>query len=228
MKILLSVGHSVLKNGNCTSADGRAYGGILEYEYNKSIVNRIAEYLGSAGHEVRVMICPEGQFTTSKEEKTYKLPIANSGSYDLVVELHLNASKYHNACGSEVYYISQKGKEVAERINAQLAAVFKNRGAQYNDNLYMLNSTKPVAVLVESFFCDHSGDCELAAKTDVARLIAQGICGAEIQPMEETKEETQVKRYEVRVGDYLSRNKARKVRNKLRKLGYTAAVKRKL
>ena len=50
MKILLSVGHSILKTGHCTSADGRPYGGVLEYAYNKSIAEAVKKYLQSVGH----------------------------------------------------------------------------------------------------------------------------------------------------------------------------------
>ena len=148
MKILLTVGHSILKSGACTSADGRPYGGVLEYAYNKGIINRVAEYLRAAGHTADVLICPELQFSRSTEEKDYKLSRANSGGYDLVVELHLNASALHNARGCEVLYISDAGKIVAQRIQAQLATVFKDRGIQKRSGLYMLNSTKPVAVML--------------------------------------------------------------------------------
>ncbi|HDX7260820.1 TPA: N-acetylmuramoyl-L-alanine amidase, partial [Clostridioides difficile] len=33
MKICITVGHSILKNGSCTSADGV----VNEYKYNKSL-----------------------------------------------------------------------------------------------------------------------------------------------------------------------------------------------
>ena len=33
MKVFLSVGHSILKSGACTSADGTAQGGVNEYQY---------------------------------------------------------------------------------------------------------------------------------------------------------------------------------------------------
>lgn len=180
MKILLSVGHSLLINGCYTSADGRAFGGVLEYRYNKSIVKPTAEYLRKAGHTVDVLICPERVFKKSTDEKAYKLPRANKGRYDLVCELHLNASKLHNARGCEVLYISEEGKKIAQRVLASLAKVFKNRGVQKRSGLYMLNSTKPTAIMLETFFCDNSEDCSIAAKTDVALLIAEGIHGAEI------------------------------------------------
>lgn len=125
MENLLTVGHSILKTGACTSADGRPYDGVLEYAYNKSIVNQAAAYLRQVGYAIDVLICPELQFSRSAEEKNYKVPKVNAGGYDLVAELHLNASVLHNGCGSEVLYISGAGKEVAQRIQKKLAAVLK-------------------------------------------------------------------------------------------------------
>ena len=180
MKIILTVGHSILKTGSCTSADGRPYGGVLEYAYNKNIVNRVAEYLRSVGHKVDVLICPELQFSRSADEKAYKLQRVNSGGYDLAVELHLNASALHNARGCETLYNSEKGKKIAQQIQNRLATVFKSRGIQRRTNLYMLNSTKPTTVMLETFFCDSSADCALAEKTDVALLIAEGLHGESI------------------------------------------------
>lgn len=177
MKIILTVGHSILKNGNCTSADGRPYGGILEYSYNKAIVERTAAYLRSAGHTVDVLVCPELQFGKSTEEKSYKISRVNNGGYDMVTELHLNASKFHDKRGCEVLYVSSAGKEIASRIQQQLTTVFKDRGIRCRNNLYMLTQTKPISVMIESFFCDNPADCRAAEKHDVALLIAQGIHG---------------------------------------------------
>lgn len=226
MKILLTVGHSILKSGACTSADGRPYGGVLEYSYNKGIVNRIAEYLRTAEHAVDVLICPELQFSKSTDEKTYKLERANSGGYDLVAELHLNASKLHNARGCEVLYTSAEGKKVAQRISDQLATAFKNRGISDRDNLYMLTKTNPVAVMIESFFCDSAADCETAEKTDVALLIAEGIHGAEIATDSGTNgaEENESFLYRVQTGAFRSRENADRLRADLVGKGYEAFV----
>ena len=104
----------------------------------------------------------------------------NNDSYDLVCELHLNASKLHHARGCEVLYKSEKGKQTAQQILNRLTRVFGNRGVQKRDNLYMLNSVKPTAVMLETFFCDNSADCALAERADVALLIAEGIHGGDI------------------------------------------------
>ena len=223
MKILLTVGHSILKSGVCTSADGRPYGGVLEYAYNKGIVNQAATYLRKAGHTVDVLVCPELQFSRSTDEKSYKVPKANAGGYDLVAELHLNASALHNASGCEVLYISDAGKIVAQRIQDKLATVFKDRGIAYRDNLYMLTKTEPVAVMVESFFCDSSADCELAEKTDVALLIAEGIHGGDIAAVPEEERPTGML-YRVQSGAFAVRANADRLLAELKGKGYDAFI----
>lgn len=227
MKVLLSVGHSILKSGACTSADGRPFGGVLEYAYNKGIVNQAAEYLRKAGHQVDVLLCPELQLAKSTDEKSYKVPKVNAGTYDLVAELHLNASNIHNARGCEVLYICEKGKVIAQRIETQLSSAFRSRGIQRRTDLYMLTQTKPVALIIESFFCDNSADCEVAEKTDVARLIAQGIHGGEIQVGNqgtEQKEQQTGILYRVQTGAFYVKANAEFLRDKLKALGFDAFI----
>ena len=222
MKIVLTVGHSILKSGNCTSADGRAYGGILEYSYNKAIVERIAAYLRSAGHVVDVLVCPELQFEKSTDEKSYKISRINHGGYDMVVELHLNASKSHNSQGCEVLYISPAGKEIALRIQQQLATVFKDRGIQHRNNLYMLTQTQPVSVMIESFFCDNPADCRVAEKHDVALLIAQGIHGHTIKT--DTEGQGAGFLYRVQTGAFTMKANAESLLKRLEDNGFSAFI----
>ncbi len=222
MKILLPVGHSILKSGACTSADGRPFGGVLEYSYNKEIVKATAEYLRKAGHMAEVLICPELQFTKSSEERAYKLSRANSSGYDLIAELHLNASKYHNARGCEVLYICENGRRIAENIEGQLSRVFPSRKTLYRNDLYMLTQTKPTALIIESFFCDNSSDCSLAAKTDVALLIAQGIHGKTIQAPVPADPKGIL--YRVQIGAFSVKSNAQQLRDRLKALGYDAFI----
>lgn len=225
MKIILTVGHSILKNGNCTSADGRPFGGVLEYAYNKNIVNRVAEYLRGVGHTVDVLICPELQFSRSTDEKSYKLQRVNNGGYDLVCELHLNASALHNARGCEVLYLSEEGKKIAQRVLSSLTKVFKSRGIQKRPNLYMLNSTKPTAIMLETFFCDSSADCALAEKKDVALLIAEGIHGGMItsEPQEGTDPVPSGMLYRVQTGAFTVWKNAERMKTELQKKGFRDA-----
>ena len=181
MKICITVGHSILKSGACTSADGV----VNEYQYNKSLAPILADTFRKEGHKVDVIICPEKQFKTKSEEKSYKIPKVNSGGYDLLIELHLNSSGV-GAFGTEVFYYSEKGKEYAQRVVDKLSKPFirkkgdkevGNRGAKLDKSLYILNSSKPTAILIESFFCDNKDDYEKAKKLGyegIAKLIVEG------------------------------------------------------
>ena len=176
MRILLTVGHSKLKNGNVTSADGTKYGGGNEYKFNKSFSKYLKLALEENGHEVDRVVCPEGIFTKSTEEKSYKLAIEHATKYDLCIELHLNAAT-PAAEGCEVLYKSVKGRKYADKVQRQLAKVFKNRGTQKRDNLYMLNGTKCPCIMLETFFCTNKKEWSYAVKNKkkIAKLIANGI-----------------------------------------------------
>lgn len=179
LKICVTVGHSILKNGACTSADGRKYGGVLEYKYCRDFAKKyLVPTLKKVGHDVTLIICPEKQFTDAKQEKGYKLSRINKENYDLVMELHLNSSQ-PSAHGTEVLYVSSKGKEYAEKIVNALAEVYTNRGAKKRTDLYMLNGTKPVTVMLELFFCTNKDDYKKGHgrknATKLAKLIAEAV-----------------------------------------------------
>ncbi|EQI33404.1 N-acetylmuramoyl-L-alanine amidase family protein, partial [Clostridioides difficile Y215] len=147
-----------------------------------SLAPVLADTFRKEGHKADVIICPEKQFKTKAEEKTYKIPRVNSGGYDLLIELHLNASDGQGK-GSEVLYYSNKGLEYATRICNKLGTVFKNRGAKLDKRLYILNSSKPTAVLIESFFCDNKEDYDKAKKLGhegIAKLIVEGVLNKNI------------------------------------------------
>lgn len=178
MKIALTVGHSKLKNGSYTSADGRKYGGCNEYKWCKAFSKQVANALRKKGHTVKRIVCPERKFTSSTPEKDYKLRIINNGNYDLVIELHLNAS-VPEANGVEVLYKSEKGKKYAKNVQDELSKVFRDRGIVKRDGLYILNQTKPTAILIETFFCTNKNDYKMAKgitkRRKLAKLIADGI-----------------------------------------------------
>ncbi len=179
MKILLLVGHSILADGRCTSSDGRSKGGCLEYNWCKAFSRQVKSELEKNNHIVKRVVCPEKQFKSSKEEKKYKLDIEKNGNYDLIMELHLNASDDKTSNGVEVLYTSKKGKEYAEAIQKQLSTAFRNRGAKKREDLYILNQTKAVAVVLETFFCTCQNDYKKAKgkkkRTKLAKLVAKGI-----------------------------------------------------
>lgn len=180
MKYALSVGHSILKNGNCTSASGEGRGGVNEYEYNKKLVKIVAKYIKAAGHKFTIIQCPERKFTSASQERSYKISKINSGNYDVAVELHLNASD-GKGCGTEQWYKTSSGKKYADRVQKKTKTVFKDRGNKQTNGLYFLNSTKPPAVILETFFCDNKGDYAKGKDLEkIGKLIAEGLVGKTI------------------------------------------------
>ena len=174
-KIALSIGHSILKNGECTSASGV----VNEYKYNKKLAPYIKKYLEKVGCTVDIINVPEKKYTSKSSEKTYKLEKINGHKYDMAIELHLNCAN-GKAHGCEVYYVSSKGKEIAQRIDKKLGTVFTDRGVK-TAQLYFLTKTDCPSALVESFFCDSKSDYKIGKNYDkIGKLIAEGIVGVNI------------------------------------------------
>ena len=172
MKIVLSLGHTILKNGNCTSANGY----VNEYNYNKKLIKMVKDNLVEMGHTVYIVITPEKKLSKAEEEIPYKTNLINKTDAEIGVELHLNCYD-RIANGSEVcYYPSSKnGEKLAQSIQDKLAKNYKDRGIKERHNLGMLRKTKIPFVIVESFFCDNQEDCKKLKKKKLAFLIASGI-----------------------------------------------------
>lgn len=174
-KIALSIGHSILKNGECTSASGV----VNEYKYNKKLAPYIKKYLEKVGCTVNIINVPEKKYTSKSSEKTYKLEKINGHKYDMAIELHLNCAN-GKAHGCEVYYVSSKGKEIAQKIDKKLGTVFTDRGVK-TAQLYFLTKTDCPSALVESFFCDSKSDYKIGKNYDkIGKLIAEGIADVSI------------------------------------------------
>ena len=187
-RIALFVGHSKLVNGSFTGAMGFKN----EYLVNKELAFETKKWLDVAQQPCDVIVVPEGTLTNKNQESKYKLPIANSGKYDLIVEFHNNAFK-GTASGTEVLYKSNDGKEVATRVNNKLDDIFDDRGVRFRDDLYMLTKTKPVSVMLEVFFVDNKKDCDtydrVGAKA-IAKKIAEGLIDSNINEIVKKPEVT--------------------------------------
>ena len=178
-KIALVVGHSKLKNGSYTSSQGIKN----EYLVNKELAYETKRLLDIKGQDCDVILVPEGKYTSKSYEDDYKLPIVNSGKYDLVVEFHCNCFNTQ-AKGTEVLYISESGKKVAQRVQNKLKTIFTDRGLKYRDDLYMLTKVKPVSIMLEVMFIDNKTDCiayDTKGKSEVAKKIVEGLIDTSIE-----------------------------------------------
>lgn len=180
LNICITVGHSQLKNGNYTCADGRSKGGVLEYVWCKNFSEDLQEALKAKGHKVTRIVCPEKEFSNKNQEMTYKLVQKglNHKKYDLIIELHLNASDDGKAEGCECLYVSPRGKDYATKICRGLSKTFKNRGTKKRTNLYMLNGTESPCVIAECFFCSNKNDYlkgKGVNRSKIARDVAESL-----------------------------------------------------
>ena len=89
----------------------------------------------------------------------------------------------------------------------------------------MLNSTKPTAVMLETFFCDSSADCVLAENNNVALRIAEGIHGGEIALKQEQVNETvSGMLYRVQTGAFTKKENADRLLAELKRNGFEAFI----
>lgn len=233
MKFFICVGHAYYKNGSISSADGTANGGVNEYKYNKELAPYVVKWLKEAGHEADLCIAPEKQLTCLNDEINYFIGLENKGSYDVAVQLHLNASTAHNAVGCEAYAYNDAGKTIATAVCNKLGTVWTNRGAKISTGLYWTKKTKAKAVLVESFFCDSKSEYQKAKNLGFdahGKLIAEGLIGKDISVKETVTEsnsniESDVIKYRVQCGAFKSKESAQVMVDKLKKAGFDAIIK---
>ena len=107
---------------------------------------------------------------------------ANTQGLGLLVSIHLNSHKNQEACGTEVCYKSESGRIYADRIIKAISSKIGtyDRGAKPRDDLYILNASNCVAVLVEALFVSSQYDAGKYNARNIALAIAEGILDKQI------------------------------------------------
>lgn len=221
MKIACTVGHSILKDGKITSANGV----VNEYQWCKKFVPILVNTFKSQGVDADLIICPERTFSAAVEEKTYKLNKIKSKNYDLVIESHLNAHN-GNAKGTEVLYYptSSKSKDYAQRVNDKLDDIFTDRGIKERKDLYILRDTPCPSILIEYFFCDNKDDYAKADTDAKMQILATKVVEGVLNKNIEIKTGNTDTYYRVIVGSYTNKASATKLVEELKEKGYNAFV----
>jgi hypothetical protein len=170
-KVAISVGHGQKIRG---ARGNPVPPQVDEVDECKKMVDRVAELLGCVKY-----------FDTSSTSQSQNLNAItnwhNKQTRDLDVSFHLNAYD-HTAQGTEVLYLTQQAKaaEVCAAIVA--AGSFTSRGAKKRTDLAFLNNTSKPAILLETFFCDHTGDSNKYHDRfeEICRAIAESISDTEL------------------------------------------------
>ena len=218
MKIFVSAGHTLYGKGT------GAVGFINESQENRVLGKYVVDYLKKMGHDTDYH--EVNQTSDYINQQTKK---ANEKNYDLVIQIHFNASNSESANGTEVIYRSSKGKVYAQKVQDKLKTVFRDRGIKHDiddlkRDLGWLRLTKAPAILIETCFVSSKSDTDkyTSDREKIAKLIAEGIVDQNI-PESNNIENISVgednKLYAVCIGAY-NYNNAKKYQQELISKGY--------
>ncbi|SDL38045.1 N-acetylmuramoyl-L-alanine amidase [Bacillus toyonensis] len=158
------MGKYSLHGGHTEFVQGANWGNRKEHIMDRQVKDAVASKLRSLGHTVYDDTDEAGR--TQAQNLNNIVRNCNSHNVDLVISFHLNA---YNGSGNgvEVCYYDQQS--LAAKVSAQLSKDigWSNRGAKQRTDLYVLNSTKAPAILIELGFIDNESDM---AKWDVDKI----------------------------------------------------------
>lgn len=176
MKICISIGHGKSAKGGYDS--GALGGGYHEFKLAREIGKCIKDALASYNC-IATVINYDGNMCLAE-----RINYANKNSYDLAMEIHLNAG---GGTGSEVYYKkgNTQGKNLAGAISKSIANTFgiRDRGAKTKvsegvDYFGFVREIKYQSLLVETVFIDTKSDREKVVTTEGQKKCGQAIADA--------------------------------------------------
>ena len=165
MKVFINPGHDI----DLDSGAVNPIHGTRECDIARDAGKMLARYLSTAGCEVR---------TVQSDDLGYVCEQSNEWGADVFVSLHCNEFNTQ-AKGTETLFKSFKGQILANYIQSQIIRSIQttDRGVKKRDDLWVLNGTDAVAVLVEMAFIDNEYDHSLLMNDldTIVRAIARGV-----------------------------------------------------
>lgn len=148
-------GHSLL----CRGASGL----LDEVKEDRIVKDKLITYLRTLGHTV--YDCTDDIGSTQKMNLNFIVNKCNAHDVDLDISIHLNAGRKDNAGDGKTGGVEILGYDmgvfaIANKICSEIANTLQinNRGFKINKDLYVLNSTKAKAILIECCFVDDMDD----------------------------------------------------------------------
>jgi N-acetylmuramoyl-L-alanine amidase len=180
MKVAISSGHGLYVRG----ASGHPVPPQLdEVDEARRVVDRVAHYLEGAAE---VVVFHDNTSHSQSENLDTIVDWHNQQTRDYDVSVHFNCYD-GSAHGVEVLWVTQEALAARMSEAIALAGGFTNRGAKERTDLAFLNGTEEPAILIETCFCDHTGDCSSyqAHFDNICSAIAEILAG---QPVSELPE----------------------------------------
>ncbi len=155
-----------------------AVGYIKESTEARNVTRDVIAELKRRGHNAYDCTCDNGTGQTDVLRKICSK--ANARKVDCDVSIHFNSSNGQGN-GTEVLYKTSNGSKWATKVQKSIVKEcgFKDRGIKKRDNLYYLNNTKNVAILIEVCFVDNKTDVNKYNSKKVAKAIVNGLVGEE-------------------------------------------------
>lgn len=165
MRVFINPGHDIDLDSGAVNPNY----GTRECDVARNAGKMLARYLQTAGCEVR---------TLQSDDLGLVCETSNEWGTDIFVSLHCNAFNTV-ARGTETLYKSYNGQQLAQLIQDQIINSINtvDRGIKKRYDLWVLNGTDAVAVLVEMAFIDNDEDLEILNNDldTIVRAIARGI-----------------------------------------------------
>jgi len=161
----------VLDPGHGGKDNGARWYGISEKTLNLDVAKRVEVLLKKRGIPV-VMT----RRTDSFVSLDYRAKIANRHAHSIFVSIHFNAHSNRSIKGIETFYISSKGKNLAQNIQKRLAnRINTNDRGSKKHHFAVLTKTRGVAALVECGFISNHWENRRCATTWFRDILAQEI-----------------------------------------------------
>jgi N-acetylmuramoyl-L-alanine amidase len=154
---------------------------LLEYEFNRFIVNELAKQLTAAGI-ANVVLVPE-QHDISLKERIERANNVQSLFPKFLISVHANAEGdfWGKASGIETFYYetSKLGRETAAIFQSEFIEElgWKDRGIK-TANFYMIKHSKMPAILTETGFYSNKVEAKALLDTNVRLRIVQAFMEA--------------------------------------------------
>lgn len=157
---------------------------LLEYEFNRNIVSRVAEMMERAGLPCVRLVPEEHDIPLIERCRRADEIYDRNKEHCFLISIHANAG---GGTGIEVY--TSRGTtdadgiafEIFNQLDEELGQEWKMR-ADWSDgdpdkeeNFYILSHTKCPAVLVELFFMDNEKDCRFIMSEEGRQRCASAI-----------------------------------------------------
>lgn len=158
---------------------GAVNGNYQEKNFNLDIAKKLAFFLESEGGFKTTFTRTEDVYVSLDD----RCKIANQSKCDFFISIHINSARDPSANGIETLcYDEFQSKNLAKYIQRTLisATGARDRGVKVTNMLYVLNSTKMPAVLVEAGFISNQDDLDWLMEDNyqnkIAVAITLGIC----------------------------------------------------